>query len=137
MHPFHSGIRPRQWSKDWRAAQNMAAANTQASTHQAKANSQNFHRELEGCSRSHSRVRIGAPKGLITIIPWGSHCESVPIRSNLASSHARSGRKRKESTKRGQPTAIRTKIATLMAIARLSRGTQVARANPMLVMAAP
>ena len=43
----------------------------------------------------------------------------------------------KDVKRRGQPIVIKTKITTLMAMARPSRGTQVARARPMLVMAAP
>ena len=62
---------------------------------------------------------------------------SAPARFHLAPSQAWSGCQMKDSKKNGQPTAIRTKMATLMAIARPGRGIQVASRRPRLVIAAP
>ena len=47
-------------------AQKIAAANAQASTHQAIAKSQNFHGESPRLSTRHPRVNIGAAKWLTT-----------------------------------------------------------------------
>ena len=122
-----SGIRPRQRSNDLTAAQKIAAANAAATTHHTWAKSHIRQRSLHGVVKE-------ALESDDRRNEWAD--QHHQLRGSGSPSHPNRG-EMKDSSKRGQPTVKKKKMSTLIAIARPSRRTQVARASPTLVMAAP